>query len=145
MRPAATSPTRWSARSTTSAPASHVFVLEDVAPRPLAGLPASIAADMEHSSVSIFAAHAQTNELGSRMQMTDIVNRRRMRHAHMVNITDQIMCEGMRADFRDVDRHQHAGHRHRPPGADDSRDDAGGHRHARDAGSRTTAGSRRAA
>ena len=80
------------------------FVLEDEAPRPLAGLPDRIAADMERSDVSIFAAHAQANELGSRMTMTDIVNRRRMRHAHMVNITPRIMTEGMRADYRVVDR-----------------------------------------
>ena len=58
---------------------------------------------MEQSQVSIFAAQAQRNELRSRMQMTDIVNRRRMRHAHMVNINDQIMTEGMRADFHAVD------------------------------------------
>ena len=80
------------------------FVLERVAPRPLAGLPAVVAADMERSQVSIFAARAQANELGSRMELTDIVNRRRMRHGHMVNITPQIMREGMRADFRAVDR-----------------------------------------
>lgn len=80
------------------------FVLEDEAPRPLAALPARIAADMEHSDVSIFAARAQANELGSRMAMTDIVNRRRMRHAHMVNITPRIMTEGMRADYQVVDR-----------------------------------------
>ena len=79
------------------------FVLEDEAPRPLTEFPASIAADMELSQVSIFAAHAQANELGSRMRMTDIVNRRRMRHAHMVNINRQIMLEGMRADFHKVD------------------------------------------
>jgi aminopeptidase len=84
--------------------ASHrLFVLEDEAARPLVDLPASIAADMELSDVSIFAAHVQQNELGSRMQMTDIVNRRRMRHAHMVNITHRIMLEGMRADFHLVD------------------------------------------
>jgi aminopeptidase len=80
-----------------------LFVLEDEASRPLKDLPARIAADMELSQVSIFAAHAQANELGSRMQMTDIVNRRRMRHAHMVNINRQIMLEGMRADFHVVD------------------------------------------
>ena len=80
-----------------------LFVLEDEAPRPLKELPPRIAADMELSQVSIFAAHVQANELGSRMQMTDIVNRRRMRHAHMVNINRQIMLEGMRADFRVVD------------------------------------------
>jgi len=84
--------------------APAMFVLEDVASRPLAELPDVIAADLERSGVSIFAARAQANELGSRMQMTDIVNRRRMRHAHMVNITDQIMRDGMRADYRAVDR-----------------------------------------
>jgi leucyl aminopeptidase (aminopeptidase T) len=79
-------------------------VLEDEAPRPLSGLPGRIAEDMEKSDVSIFAAQAQANELRSRMDMTDIVNRRRMRHAHMVNITPRIMTEGMRADFHTVDR-----------------------------------------
>jgi leucyl aminopeptidase (aminopeptidase T) len=82
----------------------RLFVLEDVAARPLAGLPAVIAEDMERSQVSIFAVHVQTNELRSRMEMTDIVNRRRMRHAHMVNINRQIMLEGMRADYKKVDR-----------------------------------------
>ena len=81
-----------------------VFVLEDVAVRPLTALPAVIAADMERSPVSIFAVRVQANELASRMTMTDIVNRRRMRHAHMVNINRQIMLEGMRADFHKVDR-----------------------------------------
>jgi leucyl aminopeptidase (aminopeptidase T) len=38
------------------------------------------------------------------MQMTDVVNRRKMRHAHMVNIDRRIMLEGMRADFTEVDR-----------------------------------------
>ena len=79
------------------------FVLEDLAPRPLTDLPQEIAEDMETSQVSIFAVHAQRNELKSRMQMTDIVNRRKMRHAHMVNINHQIMLEGMRADFNRVD------------------------------------------
>jgi len=82
----------------------QLFVLEDVAPRPLTGLPAVIAADMEQSQVSILAVHVQQNELASRMAMTDIVNRRKMRHAHMVNINRQIMLEGMRADYHKVDR-----------------------------------------
>jgi len=79
------------------------FVMEELAPRPLLHLPAEIAEDMETSDVSIFAVHAQRNELKSRMEMTDIVNRRRMRHAHMVNINRQIMLEGMRADYNKVD------------------------------------------
>jgi aminopeptidase len=80
------------------------FVLEDLVPRPLTDMPAAVLADMESSEVSIFAVQVQANELGSRMQMTDVVNRRHMRHAHMVNITPQIMCEGMRADYDRVDR-----------------------------------------
>ena len=82
----------------------RLFVLEDVATRPLLHLPAAVALDLEQSDVSIFAAQAQRGELPSRMEMTEIVNRRRMRHAHMVNITRQIMCEGMRADYVKVDR-----------------------------------------
>jgi aminopeptidase len=84
--------------------AYNAFVLEDAAQRPLTRLPAAIAADMERSDVSILAVHVQPNELKSRMELTDIVNRRRMRHAHMVNITRQIMLEGMRADYLKVDR-----------------------------------------
>ena len=80
------------------------FILEDVAPRPLTDLPTVIAADLEQSQVSILAVHVQRNELRSRMQLTDIVNRRRMRHGHMVNINRQMMLEGMRADFHKVDR-----------------------------------------
>ena len=79
------------------------YVLEDLAPRPIVELPPEIAEDMETSQVSIFAVRVQPNELKSRMQMTDIVNRRKMRHAHMVNINHQIMLEGMRADFARVD------------------------------------------
>jgi len=80
------------------------WVLEDVATRPLTDLPQTIADDLETSQVSLFAVQAQANELKSRMQMTDIVNRRKIRHAHMVNINKQIMLEGMRADFQKVDR-----------------------------------------
>jgi len=80
------------------------WVLEDLAPRPLTDLPQAIAEDLETSQVSIFAVQVQTNELKSRMQMTDVVNRRKIRHAHMVNINKRIMMEGMRADFLKVDR-----------------------------------------
>ena len=82
----------------------HAWVLEELAERPLYDLPREIAADLEQSHVSIFAVQAQRNELRSRIQMTDIVNRRKIRHAHMVNINRQIMLEGMRADFQRVDR-----------------------------------------
>ncbi len=82
----------------------NAFVLEEIAARPLKEMPAEVLADMETSQVSIFAVQVQPNELKSRMQMTDVVNRRQMRHAHMVNITPEVMVEGMRADFNAVDR-----------------------------------------
>ena len=80
------------------------FVLEELATRPLNGMPRDVLEDMESSQVSIFAVQVQPNELQSRMQMTDVVNRRHMRHAHMVNITADVMTAGMRADFNAVDR-----------------------------------------
>src|SRR5438270_6145774 len=82
----------------------NAFVLEELAARPLKGMPAEVLEDLESSQVSIFAVQVQTNELRSRMQVTEVVNRRRIRHAHMVNINRQIMLEGMRADFLKVDR-----------------------------------------
>ena len=82
----------------------HAWVLEELAERPLKDMPSEILEDLETSQVSIFAVQAQTNELRSRIQMTDVVNRRKIRHAHMVNINRQIMLEGMRADFQRVDR-----------------------------------------
>jgi aminopeptidase len=81
----------------------NTFVLEELAERPLIDMPLPVLDDMESSQVSIFAVVAQKNELRTRMQMTDVVNRRKMRHAHMVNIERRIMLEGMRADFKKVD------------------------------------------
>jgi leucyl aminopeptidase (aminopeptidase T) len=82
----------------------RVWILEDLASRPLTDLPPEVLEDLETTQVSIFAVQAQTNELRSRMQMTGVINRRKIRHAHMVNINRQIMLEGMRADFLKVDR-----------------------------------------
>ncbi len=79
------------------------FVLEELAPRPLVDMPQVILEDMATSQVSIFAVQAQINELKTRMQMCNVVNQKKLRHAHMVNIEKKIMLEGMRADFRKVD------------------------------------------
>ena len=82
----------------------HAWILEAMARRPLVDMPQPVLDDLETSQVSIFAVRAQQNELRTRMQMTDVVNRRKIRHAHMVNINRRIMLEGMRADFEEVDR-----------------------------------------
>jgi aminopeptidase len=80
-----------------------VFVLEDYSERPLLAMPQVILDDLERSHVSVFAAQAQRGELTSRIAMTAVINRRRIRHGHMVNIDRQCMIEGMRADFLEVD------------------------------------------
>src|SRR5436305_8103415 len=81
-----------------------LFVLEHHARRPLSHMPELILEDLALSQVSIFAAQTQPGELGARGEMTSIVNRHHIRHAHMVNINRQIMLEGMRADFCEVDK-----------------------------------------
>jgi len=82
----------------------RVWVLEQEGERPLADMPRVIMDDLETASVSIFCAQAKTGELPSRIRMTEVVNRRKIRHAHMVNITPEIMKHGMRADYDAVDR-----------------------------------------
>ncbi len=80
-----------------------LFVLEHHARRPLKFMPEPILEDLATSQVSIFAAQTQPRELGSRSQMTTVVNNYGIRHGHMVNINREIMLEGMRADFQAVD------------------------------------------
>lgn len=80
-----------------------LFVLEDHAARPLKFMPDKILEDLARSQVSVFAAQTQPGELGSRAQMTAVVDRHKIRHGHMVNINNEIMREGMRADFLKVD------------------------------------------
>jgi hypothetical protein len=82
----------------------QAYVLEDYAARPMTRMPEHILADLEQSQVSIYAAVTQKGELPARMEMTRVVNRNKIRHGHMVNITSQIMVQGMRADYAEVDR-----------------------------------------
>jgi leucyl aminopeptidase (aminopeptidase T) len=81
----------------------NLFVLEHHARRPLKFMPEPILDDLALSQVSIFCAQSQPHELSSRIQMTTVVNNYRIRHGHMVNINREIMMEGMRANFFEVD------------------------------------------
>jgi len=81
----------------------RVIFLEDVVKRPCLKLPKEILIDLKGSQVSIYAAHAMPGELSARSELTSFVNEHQIRHAHMVNISRQIMLQGMRADFREVD------------------------------------------
>ncbi len=81
----------------------RLFVIEDFSPRPITSMPQPILDSLAKSDVSIFCAIAHTGELKSRIEMTEIVDKFKLRHGHMVNINKQIMQEGMRADFLKVD------------------------------------------
>lgn len=91
------------ARAAASGADLRAFVLEDLVSRPMSGLPEPVAEALEEADVSLYAAAAQPGELQARIEMTAIVNRRKIRHAHMVNISPRIMREGMRADFHKID------------------------------------------
>ncbi len=83
--------------------AYSLFVLEHHARRPLEFIPELILADLATSQVSILAVQSQPGELVPRTEVTAVVNHHGIRHAHMVGITPAIMCEGMRADFHQID------------------------------------------
>jgi len=46
----------------------------------------------------------QPGELTARMAIVHVVERRRIRYAHMVGVTPQIMRQGMRTDYKLVDQ-----------------------------------------
>src|SRR5437868_315503 len=79
-----------------------VFTLEHHGRRPMKYMPEIILEDLATSQVSIFAAQSQPGELSMRRDMTSVVDHHGISHGHMVNITRQIMLEGMRADFKAV-------------------------------------------
>jgi aminopeptidase len=80
------------------------FLLEDFGPRPMREAPAEILRALETADVGIMCMTPQPGELGARMAIVKIVERRQIRYAHMVGVTVEIMQQGMRADYRMVDR-----------------------------------------
>jgi leucyl aminopeptidase (aminopeptidase T) len=80
------------------------YVLEDLAPRPLGGAPPDVLDALETSDVGILCIQPLEGELGARMAIVEAVERRRIRYAHMVGVTPTIMEQGMRADYRRIDR-----------------------------------------
>src|SRR5438552_11575106 len=80
-----------------------VHVMEDYGLRPMLALPAPIRQALERADVSIYAGQPKSGELAFRRELTQVVDRKQIRHAHMVSISHRIMCEAMRADYNEVD------------------------------------------
>ena len=79
-------------------------LVEDVASRPLDGPPPAVLAALERADAGILCVQPRQGELRARMAIVAAVERRGIRYAHMVGVTPEIMRQGMRADYRLVDR-----------------------------------------
>jgi leucyl aminopeptidase (aminopeptidase T) len=78
--------------------------IEEVSPRPMPRAPAQVLAALERAEAGVLCVQPQEGELAARMAIVAAVERRRIRYAHMIGVTARIMREGMRADYRMVDR-----------------------------------------
>jgi aminopeptidase len=81
----------------------HVIILENVARRPMPRMPFEVLQHVADSTVTIGCFQPQENEIGSRRDLIDLVERQGIRYAHMVWIDDEIMRQGMRANYHEVD------------------------------------------
>jgi aminopeptidase len=80
------------------------LLLEDFGPRPMKAAPGPVLEALETADVGVMCMTPQPGELGARMAIVKIVERRQIRYAHMVGVTPEIMRQGMRADYKMVDR-----------------------------------------
>jgi len=78
-------------------------LIEQVASRPLSTAPSEVLRVLEEADAGILCVQPRQGELGARMAIVSVVERRQIRYAHMVGVTSQIMQQGMRADYRLVD------------------------------------------
>lgn len=80
------------------------LLLEDFGSRPMRAAPEAVLAALETADVGVMCMTPQPGELGARMAIVKIVERRQIRYAHMVGVTPEIMRQGMRTDYKMVDR-----------------------------------------
>jgi aminopeptidase len=80
------------------------LLLEELGRRPMAVAPQEVLRALETADVGVLCMTPQPGELAARMAIVKVVERRQIRYAHMIGVTPQIMQQGMRADYRLVDR-----------------------------------------
>lgn len=81
------------------------FIMEDFGARPI-DFPEAINIAIRQADVSVYAAQGAEGELQSfRMAMLRAIeSNRRLRHAHMIGITPEIMKDGMCSDYKEIQR-----------------------------------------
>jgi leucyl aminopeptidase (aminopeptidase T) len=82
---------------------AQCLLIESVAERPIRSAPPAVLELLDRVDAGILCVQPQEGELAARMAIVATVERRRIRYAHMVGVTPQIMQEGLRADYRLVD------------------------------------------
>jgi aminopeptidase len=95
---------RAAAEKRTGKPAQF-FVMEDFGSRPLR-FPPTIQEAFAQADVSIYAAQGAKGELATFRQpmLHTIEANPKLRHAHMIGITPEIMTDGMCSDYREIQR-----------------------------------------
>ena len=83
---------------------ARCLLIESIARRPLTSAPATVLDAFEQADAGILCVQPHEGELPARMAIVGVIERRRIRYAHMVGVTPRIMREGMRADYVQVDR-----------------------------------------
>jgi aminopeptidase len=84
---------------------TNFFVMEDFGERPIK-FPQAIENAIKTADVSVYAAQGAKGELQTfRMQMLKAIEaNKKLRHAHMIGITPQIMKDGMCSDYKEIQR-----------------------------------------
>jgi aminopeptidase len=84
---------------------TQIFVMEDFGERPIA-FPQVIEDAIRRADVSVYAAQGAKGELQTfRMPMLKAIEANgRLRHAHMIGITPEIMKDGMCSDYQEIQR-----------------------------------------
>src|SRR5271169_1738041 len=80
------------------------MLLEDFGSRPMTAAPPEVLQALETADVGAMCMTPQPGELGARMAIVRVVERRQIRYAHMVGVTPEIMQQGMCADYKLVDK-----------------------------------------
>jgi aminopeptidase len=83
---------------------ARCLLIESIARRPMTSAPPGVLDAFEQADAGILCVQPQEGELPARMAIVGVVERRRIRYAHMIGVTARIMREGMRADYVQVDR-----------------------------------------
>ena len=86
-------------------PKIQFFLMEDFGGRPI-DFPQAIDDAIKDADVSIYAAQGAEGELQSfrRFMIKAIEANSKLRHAHMIGITPQIMKDGMCSDYKEIQR-----------------------------------------